>query len=106
MTGYMKLNFLALFFVTIFLIVGAAEVGAWLGRRSNVSNETDISTLTGAALGLLALLLGFSFSLATQRRAFRRSCFKTAHEREPRAGSCHLTSELPRMLNMKRGSVA
>jgi hypothetical protein len=59
--------------VTALLIVGAAEIGAWLGRRGNASNATDISTLTGAALGLLALLLGFSFSLALSRFDARRT---------------------------------
>ena len=59
--------------VTALLIVGAAEIGAWLGRRGNASNATDISTLTGAALGLLALLLAFSFSLALSRFDARRT---------------------------------
>jgi len=61
------INFFVLALLTIILIVGSAELGAWLGRRASVSNETDISTLTGATLGLLALLLGFSFSLALSR---------------------------------------
>lgn len=59
--------------VTALLIVGAAEIGACLGRRGDASNATDISTLTGAALGLLALLLGFSFSLALSRFDARRT---------------------------------
>ena len=59
--------------VTAILIVGAAEFGAWLGRRGSASDTTDISTLTGAALGLLALLLGFSFSLSLSRFDVRRT---------------------------------
>jgi hypothetical protein len=66
-------DLLVLYPVTIVLIIGAAEIGAWLGRRGNASKETDISTLTGAALGLLALLLGFSFSLALSRFDARRT---------------------------------
>jgi hypothetical protein len=66
-------DLLALYPVTIVLIVGAVELGAWLGRRNSASKETDISTLTGAALGLLALLLGFSFSLALSRFDARRT---------------------------------
>jgi hypothetical protein len=68
-------DLLVLYPVTIALIIGAAELGAWLGRRHNAgaSKETDISTLTGAALGLLALLLGFSFSLALSRFDARRT---------------------------------
>ena len=66
-------DLLVLYPVTIVLITGAAEIGAWLGRRGNANKETDISTLTGAALGLLALLLGFSFSLALSRFDARRN---------------------------------
>jgi hypothetical protein len=49
------------------------EIGAWLGHNGRESDETDISTLTGATLGLLALLLGFSFSLALSRFDARQS---------------------------------
>jgi hypothetical protein len=60
---------------TIVLVVAAAELGAWLGRQSQRRGKeaSDISTLTGAALGLLALLLGFSFSLALSRYDTRRT---------------------------------
>jgi uncharacterized membrane protein YidH (DUF202 family) len=63
----------ALFAMTAVLIIGAAEIGAWLSRGRDTSSESDISTLTGAALGLLALLLGFSFSLALSRFDARRT---------------------------------
>jgi hypothetical protein len=68
-------DLLYLYPATIILIVAAAEVGARLGRRSRrlADGETDISTLTGAALGLLALLLAFSFSLALSRYDTRRT---------------------------------
>ena len=59
--------------MAIILIVGASEFGAWLARRGPASKQTDVSTLTGAALGLLALLLGFSFSLALSRFDARRT---------------------------------
>ncbi|HME25684.1 MAG TPA: hypothetical protein VKI44_30850 [Acetobacteraceae bacterium] len=60
---------------TIILIAGAAELGAWIGRhiRGGATEGADISTLTGAALGLLALLLAFSFSLALSRYDTRRT---------------------------------
>jgi hypothetical protein len=53
----------------IIVIAGTAELGAHIGRwfRRRATHETDIGTLTGALLGLLALLLGFSFSLAVSR---------------------------------------
>jgi hypothetical protein len=55
------------------LIVGAAELGAWIGGRSRSIGAPDIGTLTGAALWLLALLLAFSFSLALSRYEARRN---------------------------------
>jgi hypothetical protein len=60
--------------VTIGLLVGTAELGARIGRRHGrqITERDEIGTLTGAALGLLALLLGFSFSLALSRYDTRR----------------------------------
>jgi hypothetical protein len=62
-------DFTVLYPLTIVLIVGAAEVGAWLSGRARRSADEmpETGTLTGAALGLLALLLAFSFSLALSR---------------------------------------
>jgi hypothetical protein len=69
------LDLAVLYPALIILIAGAAELGAWLDRRlrGGVARETDISTLTGAALGLLALLMAFSFSLALSRYDARRT---------------------------------
>jgi hypothetical protein len=58
-----------LFLATAALILCAAELGIRLGqatRRNNADRE-ESGTLAGAILGLLALLLGFSFSLALSR---------------------------------------
>lgn len=53
----------------------ATALGARIGRRFRrvAIGGADISTLTGAALGLLALLLAFSFSLALSRYDVRRT---------------------------------
>ena len=64
-------DFSVLYPVTIILIAGAAEIGAWLGRQSRrtTDEKPETGTLTGAALGLLA----FSFSLALSRYEARRN---------------------------------
>lgn len=68
-------DLLVLYPVTLILIAGAAEFGGWIGQRSRrgATDGADISTLTGAALGLLALLLAFSFFLSLLRYDARRS---------------------------------
>ena len=68
------LDLVVLYPALIILIAGAGELGAWLDRRirGGASGESDINTLAGAALGLLALLLAFSFSLALSRYEARR----------------------------------
>ena len=64
-----------LYSLTVVLIAGAAQLGILIGRRlsGNETRSGDINTVTGAALGLLALLLGFSFSLALSRFDVRRT---------------------------------
>jgi hypothetical protein len=61
--------------VTIGLIAGAGELGNRIGLRprGGEPGTSDIGTLTGAALGLLALLLAFSFSIALSRYDARRT---------------------------------
>jgi hypothetical protein len=56
------------------LIAGSGELGNLIGyrlRKPHIEGG-DIGTLTGAALGLLALLLAFSFSIALSRYDARR----------------------------------
>jgi hypothetical protein len=59
--------------VTVLLIGGAAEFGNWVGLRFHAAREenADASTLAGATLGLLALLVAFSFSMAEERYLLR-----------------------------------
>lgn len=64
-----------LYSLTIVLIAGSAEFGNWLGLRFRGANteNTDIGTLAAASLGLLALLIAFSFSMAESRFDERRN---------------------------------
>lgn len=52
-------------------LIIAAEIGTRLGRRyrdaTNESTKSHISGIQGSILGVLALLLGFTFSLSLQR---------------------------------------
>jgi hypothetical protein len=68
-------DLLVLYPMALILIAGAAEFGGWIGQRSRrgATDGGDISTLTGAALGLLAVLLAFSFSLSLSRYETRSS---------------------------------
>ena len=67
-------NVAILYPMTVVLIAGAAELGAWFRQRSNVlADEAPVGTLVGAVLGLLALLLAFSFSLALSRYEARQN---------------------------------
>ena len=57
----------AMFSVGLVLILGAGEFGRWLGQRSGRRGAPGVSTLEGAILGLLALMIGFTFSMALSR---------------------------------------
>jgi hypothetical protein len=63
---------LAIFAVSLVLILGAAEVGNRLGERAARRGAASVSTLEGAILGLLALMIGFTFSMALSRFEARR----------------------------------
>ncbi|TMB76157.1 MAG: DUF4239 domain-containing protein [Chloroflexi bacterium] len=58
------------------LLVGFAELGFRLGLRLYVATDTarkgEISGIQGALLGLLGLLLGFTFAMAVSRYQARR----------------------------------
>jgi hypothetical protein len=69
-----ELNFAILYPVIMILVAGATELGHRIGLRLREMEprRADLGTLTGAALGLLALLLAFSFSIALSRFDVRR----------------------------------
>lgn len=68
-----------LFLIFLALLIAAAELGFRLARRSHHGDETIPAHATatqGAILGLLALLLGFTFSLAVARFEARRALLR------------------------------
>ena len=64
--------------ITVGLVLLAAEAGFLLGRRHRLRSQEEaqkapVGEIVAAMLGLLALLLGFTFSLAASRFDMRRS---------------------------------
>jgi hypothetical protein len=75
MTAWLgDVSFAVLYPAVCLLMVGVTVAGNWLGRRFGRSgaDNGDIGTLAGGALGLLALLLGFTFTIALTRYDVRR----------------------------------
>jgi hypothetical protein len=62
--------FIVIFLVSIVALSAAAEIGHWLGLR--VAGEANVLTLEAAMLGLLALMLSFTFAMAVTRFDARR----------------------------------
>lgn len=67
-----EFSLLVIFPVSLILILGAGEVGHWLGERAAARGAPGVSTLEAAILGLLALMIGFTFSMALSRFEARR----------------------------------
>jgi hypothetical protein len=63
---------LTIFAVGLIAILGAGEIGRLLGARVVGRGGGDVSTLEGATLGLLALMIGFTFAMALSRFEARR----------------------------------
>lgn len=66
-----------MFVLLTILFLGASEIGLHLGRRVSQGRGDDrdlgeMSTIQAAVLGLLALLLGFTFSMAASRFEARK----------------------------------
>lgn len=63
-------------FTTILVVWIAIEVGFWsgfrLGRKPGFDNETQIASITGAHLALLAFMLAFTFSQAASHNNDRK----------------------------------
>lgn len=63
---------LTIFVTSSVVILLANEIGRFFGVRELGRGGGDVSTLEGAALGLLALMIGFSFAIALSRFEARR----------------------------------
>ena len=63
---------LTIFVAGLIAILGACEIGRLLGIRATGRGGDDVSTLEGAVLGLLALMIGFTFAMALTRFEARR----------------------------------
>lgn len=68
------LDMLVLYPVTLILVAGSAELGNRIGLRFRETKTTnaEVATIAAALLGLLALLIAFSFSMAESRYDKRR----------------------------------
>ena len=62
----------AIFLAGLVLNFAASEAGWRLGLRRGAPGSGNITTLEGAMIGLLALLIGFTFSMALSRFEARR----------------------------------
>lgn len=83
-------HLLTIFVVGLVVILGASEIGRLLGLRATGRGGDDVSTLEGAVLGLLALMIGFTFERA-RKQAIPGPQFARVTRLEPRA--CHGVSE-------------
>jgi hypothetical protein len=63
---------LLIFAASIVFLFGAIELGRWLGLRAGRRRQENLSTLEASILGLLALMIGFTFALALSRFEARR----------------------------------
>jgi hypothetical protein len=88
-------NQLVVFVLVIFLMLAFAEIGFRLGLRLHEANDVarkgQIGGIQAAVLGLLGLLLGFSFAMAVERFDTRRGL--VVHEANA-IGTTHLRASL------------
>jgi hypothetical protein len=67
------------FVVLLAFLLGASETGYRIARRVHAPGEapsSEVAAIQGAVLGLLALLLGFTFSLAMSRFETRKELIR------------------------------
>src|SRR4051812_26174155 len=72
MTDLYDYPLLAIFLFSLAVILAASEIGYRSGVRNEGQGSGNVSTLEGALLGLLALMIGFTFAMALARFETRR----------------------------------
>jgi hypothetical protein len=65
-------SLLTIFLVDLAVIWAVSELGWQIGTRSHGRGGSSVSTLESAMLGLVALIIGFSFAMALSRFEARR----------------------------------
>jgi len=65
-------SLLTIFLAGLVVILGVTEIGRRLGARSGDNESETASMLAGAVLGLLALMIGFTFAMTLSRFEARR----------------------------------
>jgi len=71
-----KIPLLGIFGLTIVIVLLSIWIGAFLGnrkrRQSDHEDESSLSSIIGATLGLLAFMLAFTFGIAAERYQTRK----------------------------------
>jgi hypothetical protein len=72
MTGFLEYPLWLIFLASLVVVLGCGEMGRRIGARAGGPKGSGDSTLEGAVLGLLALMIGFTFAMAMSRAEARR----------------------------------
>jgi hypothetical protein len=62
-----------IYVASLVLLIGAGEIGRRIGLRARGHGHPALGTIESASLGLLALMIGFSFSMALNRYDSRKA---------------------------------
>jgi hypothetical protein len=72
-----------IFLVSLVVILAATEVGRWLGFRAGDQGGDEVLTLQGACLGLLALMIAFTFASPWHCRDLKAGAMRCCRKRMP-----------------------
>jgi hypothetical protein len=93
-------HLITIFLVSAVAVLAASEIGRLLGARARIREARSIATLESAILGLLALMIGFTFAVALSRFEARRDAVLNE------ANSIGTTALRARMLPAPHGAEA